>query len=102
MIDKFKKLVAVAEDMAARWSQSGECVEGVVVDVEGDFGVVRIGVHGVIGSNFSHDDNVHFPEYGVAYHSEPFNWEDGDWRKALPQPMVWSGVEEEEVDELPF
>jgi hypothetical protein len=102
MIDKLNKLVAVAEEMATKWNESGECVEGVVVEVEGNFGVVRIGVHGIIGSNFSHDDNVHFPEYGVVYYSEPFNWEDGGWKEALPQPMVWSGVAEEDADELPF
>ncbi len=102
MIDRYLKLVAVAEDMAAEWSGCGLSVEGVAVEVEGNFGVVRIGVHGIIGSNFSHDDNVHFPEYGVVYYSEPFNWEDGGWKEALPQPMVWSGVAEEDADELPF
>lgn len=102
MIDKFRKLVAVAEDMAAKWNEMGENVEGVVVDVEGDFGVVRIGVFGIVNSSYFPDENVVMPEYGVKYYGEPFNWDGNDWREALPQVIV-NDVECEMIeDELPF
>ena len=48
MLDRFKKLVAVAEEMVTEYNEVGHNVESIVVDVEGDFGVVCIGVFGLV------------------------------------------------------
>lgn len=103
MLDRFKKLVAVAEEMVTEYNNVGQNVDGIVVDVEHDFGVIRIGVYGLVSSAYCPDDNVVMPEYGVAYHSEPYHWKDGRWEKALQEvkPVMVLGPFEEE-DELPF
>ena len=104
MLDRFKKLVAVAEEMVTEYNEVGHNVESIVVDVEGDFGVVCIGVYGLVSSSYYPDENVVMPDYGVVYYSEPFTWKEGKWEKPMAQPaptMITSSFEEE-VDELPF
>ena len=104
MLDRYKKLVAVAEEIVTEYHEVGHDVEGIVVDVEHDFGVVRIGVYGLLSSHYCPDDNVVHPDYGVVYYSEPFIWKEGKWEKPMAQPaptMITSSFEEE-VDELPF
>ena len=102
MIDKFVKLVAVAEAMATAWNDAGDCVEGMDVQVECNQGVVRVGVFGIVGVNFSSDDNVHFPEYGVDYRNYYYDWIDGEWILNQPKVVGQSFVEVEEIDPLPF
>ena len=104
MLDRFKKLVAVAEEIVTEYNEVGHNVESIVVDVEGDFGVVCIGVFGLVSSSYCLDENVVMPDYGVVYYSEPFTWKEGKWEKPMAQPaptMITSSFEEE-VDELPF
>ena len=103
MLDRYKKLVAVAEEMVTRWNDAGECVEGLDVHVEYNQGLVRVGVHGVVGVSYSSDDNVHFPEYGVDYNRYHFEWDGEGWVEL--KPMVHTiAVEscEEADDPLPF
>ena len=68
MLDRFKKLVAVAEEIVTEYNEVGHNVESIVVDVEGDFGVVCIGVYGLLSSHYCPDDNVVHPDYGVVYY----------------------------------
>lgn len=103
MLDRYNKLVAVAEEMVTEYNNVGHSVEGIVVDVEGDFGVIRVGVFGLVSSSYCPDENVVMPEYGVVYYSEPYTWNDGMWEKPMAQPttpMMITSSEEE--DELPF
>lgn len=101
MLDKLRKLVAVAEDIAAEVDESGYSVDGINVHVEGDQGFVRVGHHGIVGVTFSSDDNVHFPEYGIDYYTYLYDWRDGEWVERIPAEY-YSGNKPEEVDDLPF
>lgn len=101
MLDKLRKLVAVAEDMATAWNDGGQSVEGVDVHVELNEGLVRVGVFGVVGVNFSSDDNVHFPEYGVDYYTYLYDWVDGEWVERIPAGH-YAENKPEEMDDLPF
>ena len=102
MIDSYKKLVAVAEDMAAEMAEAHGSLEGISIEVEGDMGVVRLGVFGIVGSSYSPDDNVVFPEYGVVYKSIPFRWDGKSWKQAVRETVMCDTPEAEEWDELPF
>ena len=105
MIDRYKKLVAVAEDMATRLNDAGVSVDGVVVEVEGHGGIVRIGSCDIIGSSYCSDDNVHHPVFGVDYRSYYFSWINGEWIEdeiVLPQMDLAQIEEANVIDELPF
>lgn len=97
---KFKKLVAVAEEMATQWTEAGQSVEGIDVQVEDNHGVVRVGVFGIVGVSFSSDDNVHFPEYGIDYKSYEYEWIEETWVRK--QPKFLSAFLNEAEEELPF
>jgi hypothetical protein len=103
MMDKFKKLVAVAEDMASKWNQKALSVEGICAWVEEDKGFVKIGTMGIVGVTYSHDDNCQFPENGVVYTHYTFDWIDGEWKELVPTPFeVMAGSDIDMFDELPF
>ena len=104
MIDKFKKLVAVAEAMAAEWGEMGVDVEGVEVQVEGLGGTVKLGTTHV-GGSYCPDDNVVHPVYYIGYDTRYYSWRDNSWVK--DEPMIVGApspfeVREQEIDELPF
>lgn len=102
MIDKFRKLVAVAEEMATEWNNAGDCVEGMDVQVQGSRGVVRVGVMREYPVYFP-DENVYMPEYGVDYIDYYYNWVDGEWVREFPKPAIVSMVDPFVVeDPLPF
>lgn len=100
MIDKFVKLVAVAEEMATAWNDEGDSVAGMSVQVEGNQGVVRVGAMREYGV-YHPDENVYMPEYGVDYNDCYFTWTEGKWVRELPKPVMVSECVVEE-DELPF
>ena len=102
MLIRFRELVAVAEEMATKWHNAGESVEGIDAQVEGSQGVVRVGVHAVVGITFSSDDNVHFPEYGVDYVSYYYDWRGEGWVQVQRIVHTIDGTIYEEVDDLPF
>ena len=102
MLDRFKKLVAVAEEMATKRHNAGESVEGIDVQVEGSQGVVRVGVYAVVGVTFSSDDNVHFPEYGVDYWNYYYDWRGEGWVEHQPLVQTEAVGFCEEADDLPF
>lgn len=103
MIDRFKKLVAVAEDMASKWNDKNLSVEAICSWVEEDKGFVKIGTMGVVGVTYSHDDNCQFPEYGVVYTHYTFDWIDGEWKEIVPTVFEVMAVSDLELfDELPF
>ena len=102
-MDRFKKLVAVAEDMASKWNEKALSVEGICAWVEVDKGYVKIGTMGIVGVTWSHDDNCQFPEYGVVYTHIAYEWVDGDWKEIVPTVFeVASGKDVHMFDELPF
>ena len=102
-MDMFRKLVAVAEEMAAKWTEKNLDVEGICAWVEGDKGFVKIGDWGVVGVTYSSDDNCQFPEYGVVYTHYIYDWIDGEWVENKPTVFeVASNSYVEEFDELPF
>jgi hypothetical protein len=104
MIDKFRKLVAVTEEMATEWNQMGLDVVGMEVSVEGHGGIVRLGM-GREYPVYHPDENQYMPEYCIDYITYYFSWLDGQWVK--DEPMVVEAANpfeerEEEIDELPF
>lgn len=101
MLDKFRKLVAVAEEMATAWGEYGESVEGLDVQVEGSQGCVRLGRMTQFAV-YHPDENVYMPEYGVDYNTYYYNWIDGEWVKQSPKVSERVAVEEQESDELPW
>lgn len=102
-MDRFKKLVAVAEDIASKWNEKALSVEGVCAWLEGDKGFVKVGTMGVVGVTYSHDDNCQFPEYGVVYTHFIYDWVDGDWKEIVPTVFeAASGKDVYMFDELPF
>ena len=105
MIDRYKKLVAVAEDMATRLIELGVSVDGVVVEVEGHGGIVRLGSGDVIGSSYCPDDNVYQPVFGVDYRNYYFSWTSEEWieDEIVPSQVFLAQIGEANVeDELPF
>ena len=99
MIDKFRKLVAVAEDMAAEWSEKGMDVCGMEVHVEGHGGIIKLGQWREYPVYYP-DENQYMPEYGIDYSSYYYSWIDQAWVK--DEPMVVEVREREDwVDELP-
>jgi hypothetical protein len=104
MINKYKKLVAVAEDMAAVWNEAGNDVSGIKVCMEDNTGTVSLGEWCVVGRYYSSDDNVVFPEYGIGYKMYHFTWVDDAWVEDKPEIVERIHVQEdeEEWDELPF
>jgi len=105
MLDRFKKLVAVAEEMVTAWEKYGMDVQGMEVLVEGEGGVVKIANVEVTGS-YCPDDNVVYPIYYVDYKSHYFTWIDNDWVRNEPISIIKEAIspfeEKEEFDELPF
>lgn len=102
-MDMFRKLVAVAEDMATKWTEKNLSVEGLCAWIEEDRGFVKVGTMGVVGVTYSHDDNCQFPEYGVVYTHYIYDWIDGEWVENKPTVFeVASNSYVEEFDELPF
>jgi len=104
MIDKFNKLVAVAEVMVAEWNEMTIGVTGVEVRVEGLGGTVRLGMMREFAV-YHPDENQYMPEYAMDYDSYYFTWIDNRWMK--DEPMIVGApspfeLREEEVDELPF
>jgi hypothetical protein len=104
MIDKFRKLVAVAEEMATSWNENEVCVDAVEIQVEGHGGIVRLGRMREYAV-YHPDENQYMPEYAMDYDSYYYTWIDGRWMKDEPMIVearspVWT--EEEEWDELPF
>ena len=104
MIDKFKKLVAVAEAMAAEWGEMGFGVDGIEVQVEGLGGIVRLGMMREFPVYYP-DENQYMPEYAMDYSSFYYTWGEYGWVK--DEPMIVGAanpfeVREQEIDELPF
>jgi len=103
MIDRLKKLVAVAEEMATEWNEACVGVDGIEVQVEGHGGIVRLGRVREYAV-YSPDENVYMPEYAMYYDNFYFTWVDDTWVRNVseylkaPSPVY---VEQEE-DELPF
>lgn len=98
MIDKFRKLVALAESIATRYNDAGDTVEGFNVHVELNNGFVRVGImqeHAV----YHPDENVYMPEYHVSYNTYMYDWVDNKWVKKV---TTYAPLDEDEVDELPF
>lgn len=103
MMDKYNKLVAVAEDMAAVWNEAGNDVSGIKVCMEDNVGWVGLGQWCVVGRYYSSDDNVVFPEYGIDYKMYYFTWTGSEWIEDKREVRVeLVQTEEEEWDELPF
>ena len=83
MMNKFKKLVAVAEEMATQWELVSTDVEGIHVSVEGVKGIISLG--GVIEYPVYHpDENVYMPEYGLEYTRLEFKWVNDTWERVYP------------------
>jgi len=103
MIDKFRKLVAVAEDMAAQRNEMCVGVDGIDVHVEGHEGMVRLGMMGEYAVYYP-DENQYMPEYGMDYVTYYYTWVDDAWVKKEPVYLVANSPFEEnqEFDELPF
>jgi len=104
MLDKFRKLVAVAEEMATSWNEMGLDVSGMEVQVEGHGGIVRVGTWREYAV-YHPDENQHMPEYCMDYTTYYYTWIDGQWMK--DEPMIVEAaspfeMREEEIDDLPF
>ena len=97
MIDRYKKLVAVAEDMATRLQDAGVHVDGCDVHVENERGIVRLGLWVVVGSTYCSEDNIFEPEFEIDYRTYHFYWSGEEWKEEIVVEIV-----EEDYDELPF
>jgi hypothetical protein len=73
MLDRYKKLVAVAEDMATRISEHGD-VQSIEVTVSGKYGFIEIGVFCETGCTYYPDENQYMPEYGLVSSGGNYIW----------------------------
>jgi hypothetical protein len=108
MIDKYKKLVVIAEAMAMEWNEKGFSLDSFNVKTEWLKGTVTLGSIQQCGSTYCPDDNVHYPVEEMVYMSVDFKWnfrdekwEEVRYEKSVPQATV-IGYVEEPWDELPF
>ena len=109
MLDKYRKLVAVAEDMAAEWHACEESVEGIELSVELNVGTVSIGRMREFAT-YHPDENQYEPDYAMDYTKTVFDWIDGDWVKRVPEIVKYESKFDPFVttdpfafvDELPF
>jgi hypothetical protein len=106
MLDKYRKLVAVAEDMAAEWHECEMSVEGIQVSVELNVGIIRIGMMREYAV-YCPDENQYEPSYAMDYTDTYFDWVDGDWVKRVPEVVEYKRPHLEYnpfeyIDELPF
>lgn len=104
MIDKFRKLVAVAEAMVAEWHEMCLGVEGMHVHVEYNQGFVRLGMVREYAV-YHPDENQYMPEYAMDYNTYYFTWVDDTWVRNVPERLEAPSpvyVENEDWDELPF
>ena len=109
MLDRYKKLVTVAEAMVTTYHQFHTDVCQMNVSVDGDNGVIGLGVFGLVGHSYHPDENQYMPEYDVTYKSYRYSWVDNEW-SVLPREedvvqyvenTVWK-EQEPLVDGLPF
>ena len=109
MLDKYRKLVAVAEDMAAEWHECEESVEGIELSVELNVGTISIGRMREYAV-YCPDENQYMPDYAMDYRNTYFDWVDGDWVKRVPEVIKYERKFDPFVttdpfafvDELPF
>jgi hypothetical protein len=108
MIDKYKKLVVIAEAMAMEWNEKGFSLDSMSVKAEMFKGTVTLGSIQQCGSIYCADDNVHYPVEDMVYITADFEWNYRDKRweevwygESVPQCTV-IGYVEEPWDELPF
>jgi hypothetical protein len=109
MLDKYRKLVAVAEDMASEWNDCEMSVEGIEVSVELNVGTVSIGMMREYAIYCS-EENQYEPSYAMDYTKTVFDWVDGDWVKREPEIVKYERNFDPFVtvdpfafvDELPF
>jgi hypothetical protein len=104
MLDRFQKLVAVAEAMVAEWHERSLGVNGMNVHVEYNQGFVRLGMVREYAVYYP-DENQYMPEYAMDYVTYYFTWVDDTWVKDVPECLEAPKpvyVKEEDWDELPF
>lgn len=102
MLDRFKKLVAVAEEMVTEYNNAGHNVDGMNVHVECNQGFIRLGTMREYAVYYP-DENQYMPEYALDYDTYYFTWVDNTWVKDVPKCLEAPvHVEEEDWDELPF
>ena len=109
MLDKYIKLVAVAEDMVTELHECEESVEGIEVSVELNVGTISIGRMREFAT-YHPDENQYMPDYAMDYKNTYFDWTDDAWVKRAPavvkyernfDPFVTTDPFAD-VDELPF
>lgn len=73
MLNQYKKLVAVAEDMATELSQYGDVVS-IEVTVSGKYGCIELQVLCEAGCTYYPDENQYMPEYDIFPKSQKYIW----------------------------
>jgi hypothetical protein len=102
MLDRYMKLVIVAEVMVTRLNECHEELVQLNVSVSGDKGVVGLGVFGHIGNVYYPDENQYMPEYDTTYESYDFFWVEGEWVSEHEKRIEREVSAIEDYDELPF
>ena len=105
MFNRYKMLVAIAEELATKLAESGEAVEeALVIDMitnaAGTFGTISIGVYGYSGCQYYPDENVYMPEYDLEYFRYRYKFEDGIWLSEIE--LVHEAAQNSAETELPF
>jgi hypothetical protein len=106
MLDKYKKLVIVAEAMVAEMHACQECVEGVEVSIELNVGVIRLGRMREYAV-YCPEENQYEPSYAIDYTTDRcYDWIENEWMKRVPKIQERHHSVEynpfEYIDELPF
>ena len=73
MINKYKKLVAVAEDMATQISQYGD-VQSIEVTVSGKYGYIELQVVCETGCTYCPEKNQYMLDYDIFPKSCKYIW----------------------------
>lgn len=119
MFNRYKMLVAIAEELATKLAESGEAVEeALVIDMitnaAGTFGTISIGVYGYSGCQYYPDENVYMPEYDLEYYRYHYKFVDEKWiqlvyrlGELVREDLIdisesYQNLTEEERNELPF
>jgi hypothetical protein len=104
MLDRYKKLVAVAEDMATELSQHGD-VTSMEIFMGSKHSYVEIGLFCEVGGTYYPDENVVMPDYGVMYRRTNYIWlEDTQEWETEAQMRLEAEISayEDTMPDLPF
>ena len=102
MIDRYKKLVTVAEAMVAEQGQFADNVCQMSVGVHGGLGVVVLGMFGITSSTYYSDENQYMPEYGITYKEYHFFWVEDEWVTENEKKIEREVSATEDLEDLPF